>query len=214
MPNAILDRIGLASKGKNGYRLRTDNKEPFIFTLAVLSRTFLNFEGIGELVVRHGKDIGINLHLKVEERSLFFRRSESNEQQLAMFGPAAVKPWAYPQITIPINRQANFAPDVGIWYQSDGKRGIAPTGGLKQLLDIYDKGNSVPLEKRIDLGKELWRVHVDNLYAIGLIGNSPAYNGVVVVKNYFRNVPDVAPNSSAHQNPGIVRPEQFFFEQN
>ena len=115
---------------------------------------------------------------------------------------------------VPITREASFAPEVGIWYESDGKKGIAPTGGLKQLLDIFDQGNSVPLKQRIDLGKELWRVHVDNLYAIGIIGNSPAYNGVVVVKNNFRNVPDVAPNSSAHQNPGIARPEQFFFEQN
>ncbi len=212
--NAILDRIGLERKGKNGYRLRTDNKEPLIITLAVLSRTFLNWEGIGELVVNHWKNIGINLHLKVEERSLFSRRTYANEQQLSMFGPAAVDPWAYPRITVPITREAHFAPEVGIWYESDGKKGIAPTGGLKQLLDIFDQGNSVPVENRIELGKELWRVHAENLYAIGIIGNSPAYNGVVVVKNNFRNVPDIAPNSSAHQNPGIARPEQFFFEQN
>ena len=212
--NTILDRIGLERKGKNGYRLRTDNKEPLIITLAVLSRTFLNWEGIGELVVNHCKNIGINLHLKVEERSLFSRRTYANEQQLSMFGPAAVDPWAYPRITVPITREAHFAPEVGIWYESDGKRGMAPTGGLKQLIEIFDQGNSVPVEKRIDLGKELWRVHAENLYAIGIIGNSPAYNGVVVVKNNFRNVPDIAPNSSAHQNPGIARPEQFFFEQN
>ena len=211
--NAILDRIGLERRHKNGYRLRTDNNEPLVINIAALSRTFLNWEGIGELVVSHWKDIGINLHLKVEERSLFSRRAYANEQQLSMFGPAAVDPWAYPRITVPITREAHFAPEVGIWYESDGKKGIAPTGGLKQLLDIFDQGNSVPVEKRIELGKELWRVHAENLYAIGIIGNSPAYNGVVVVKNNFRNVPDIAPNSSAHQNPGIARPEQFFFEQ-
>jgi hypothetical protein len=37
-------------------------------------------------------------------------------------------------------------------------------------------------------------------------------NGVVVVKNNFRNVPDLAHNNSATQNPGIARPEQFFFD--
>jgi hypothetical protein len=37
-------------------------------------------------------------------------------------------------------------------------------------------------------------------------------NGVVVVKNNFRNVPGIAPNNTAIQNPGIARPEQFFFD--
>ena len=82
--NEILDRLGLEKKAKNGYRLRTDRKEPLVISLAVLSRTFLNFEGIGELVVNHWKDIGINVYLKVEKylnneaflciRSLYFFR--------------------------------------------------------------------------------------------------------------------------------------------
>lgn len=212
--NAILDRIGLERRSNNGTRLRTDNNKPLIMTLAVLSRTFLNWEGIGELVVNHWKDIGINLHLKVEERSLFSRRNNTNEHQLSMFGPAAVNPWAYPRITVPIIREAPFGPAVGIWYETDGEKGIAPTGSLKRMIEIFDQGNGVSVEKRAELGKELWRIHADNLFAIGIIGNSAAYNGVTVVKNNFRNVPDVAPNSSAHQNPGIARPEQFFFEQN
>lgn len=212
--NAILDRIGLEKRGKNGYRLRSDNNEPLIITLAVLSRSFLNWEGIGELVVNHFKDIGINLHLKVEERSLFSRRSHTNEQQLSLWGPAAVNPWAYPRITVPITREAHFGPKVGIWYETNGAKGVAPTGSLKRLIKVFELGNSVSLEKRVELGKELWQIHADNLFAIGIIGNSAAYNGVVVVKNNFRNVPDVAPNSPAHQSPGIARPEQFFFENN
>ena len=72
----------------------------------------------------------------------------------------------------------------------------------------------MPIEIRGELGKELWRVHVDNLYVIGIVGNSPAYNGVLVVKNNFRTVPDKAPNISFLQNPGIARTEQFYFEQN
>ena len=212
--NAILDKLGLVRKGENGYRLRTDRNKPLIISLAALSRTFLNFEGIGELVVNHWKDIGIKVQLKVEERSLFFARVRNNEQHLTLWAEAAPNPWAYSQNTLPTNRQNAFAPFVGMWYETDGQKGTAPTGGLKQLIDIFDQGTGVPLEKRGELGKELWRVHVDNLYVIGMVGNSPAYNGVLVVKNNFRNVPDVAPNSSIFQNPGIARPEQFFFEQN
>ena len=175
--NEILDRIGLEKKAKNGYRLRTDRKEPLIISLAVLSRTFLNFEGIGELVVNHWKDIGINVQLKVEERSLFFARVGNNDQQLTLWTEPTPNPWAYPLTTVPINRQNEFAPFVGMWYATDGKKGTAPTGGLKQLLDIFDHGNSIPLEKRGELGKELWRVHVDNLYVIGIVGGRVTQTG-------------------------------------
>ena len=49
-------------------------------------------------------------------------------------------------------------------------------------------------------------------YYIGLVGDTPAFNGVIVIKNYFKNVPDVAPNVPHLQNPGIARTEQFFLE--
>ena len=57
-----------------------------------------------------------------------------------------------------------------------------------------------------------WRVHARNMFVLGLVGKTPAFNGVVVVKNNFHNVPTVAPNSGFLQNPGIARPEQFFIE--
>lgn len=211
--NEILDGLGL-KKANNGYRFLTDRNGPLIISMAVLSRTFLNFEGIGELVVNHLKEIGINVQLKVEERSLFFTRIRNNEQQLTLWADPAPNPWAYPEITLPVNSVNAFAPFVGMWYSTNGDKGTEPKGGLKRLLDLFSQGNGLPMERRGDLGKELWRVHGDNLYVIGIVGNSPAYNGVVVVKNNFRNVPDVAPNISFLQNPGIARTEQFYFEQN
>jgi len=98
------------------------------------------------------------------------------------------------------------------WYETGGQSGTAPTGDLKRLIDLYDRGKQVPFERRVELGKQIWRIIADNVYYIGVVGQSPAGNGVVVVKNNFRNVPDVAPNDSVIQNPGIARPEQFFFD--
>ena len=53
---------------------------------------------------------------------------------------------------------------------------------------------------------------IDNQYVIGYVGATPAFNGIVVVKNYFKNVPDIAPNQSSLQNPGIARTVQFYME--
>ena len=47
---------------------------------------------------------------------------------------------------------------------------------------------------------------------MGIIGNTPAFNGVIIAKNNFRNVPERAKNVSELQNPGSGRTAQFFFE--
>jgi peptide/nickel transport system substrate-binding protein len=211
--NALLDQIGLERKNKEGYRLRTDSDSPLTIYLGVPSRMFLDFEGIAELAVIHFKEVGIKLQLKIEERSLFSIRRAKNEHHLLIWGAGGSEnPWIYPDIPIPTKSGSMFATLVGSWYESEGRNGIQPYGNFKRLLDIFEQGNRVPKNRRIELGKEIWRIHADNVYAIGIVGNSPAWNGIVVVKNSFRNVPDVAPNSAALQNPGIARTEQFFFE--
>ena len=47
---------------------------------------------------------------------------------------------------------------------------------------------------------------------IGAVGATPAFNGVIVKKKNFKNVPAIAPNQSALQNPGIARTIQFYLE--
>ena len=45
------------------------------------------------------------------------------------------------------------------------------------------------------------KISVQNLYYISAVGDTPAFNGVIVMKNYFQNVPLLAPNISQLQNP-------------
>ena len=162
--------------------------------------------------MNHWKDVGLDIKLNIEGDTYYGVRSTNNEHQLSMgISGGSENPWTYPVMTIPVS--GTFAPLISKWYLNDGQEGVAPTGGLKRLLEIYEVGNSLPKVMRTELGKELWRIHSDNLYVIGTVGQSPAMNGVVVVKNNFRNVPDVAPNSATLQSPGVARPEQFFFEQ-
>ena len=210
--NKILDELGLDKRDRAGYRLRTDKKARLIITLSVLSQAMVNFEGIAELLVSHWKDIGIQAHLSIEERSYHSKRHTTNKHQLNMWATGGTSnPWTSGTLTCPVS-SGGFAPRIGTWYLSNGQKGVAPSGGLKRLLEIFDEGNSLPRDMRTELGKELWRIHSDNLYMIGTVGQSPAMNGVVVVKNNFRNVPDVAPNNAAMQNPGIARTAQFFFD--
>lgn len=211
--NEILDRLGLTRRDNSGYRLRVDNKERLAITLSVPRQAMVNFEGVAELLVNHWRDVGIKIRLSLEERSYYGKREEINEHQLSMWiTGGSENPWSGGMLTYPVG-QAFFAPLHGLWHITNGQKGMAPTGDIKRLLEIFREGNSLPRDRRIELGKETWRIHAENLYMIGTVGQTPAMNGVVVLKNNFRNVPDVAPNSSQLQNPGIARPEQFFFEQ-
>jgi peptide/nickel transport system substrate-binding protein len=178
----------------------------------VASQSLIDFEGIAELLVNHWRDVGIYIHLGVEGETLYGMRGSNNEHQLSMWlAGGSENPWTYPIMTIPVDG-GPFAPLNSKWYMTKGQKGVAPIGDLKRLQEIFVEGNRLPRAMRTELGKELWRIHSDNLYVIGTVGQSPAMNGVVVVKNNFRNVPDITPNSVGMQTPGNARPEQFFFE--
>lgn len=207
--NATLDRIGLAKKNSDGFRLRSDGKGVLVITVAVTGDAFFDYPGAAELLAEQWGKIGLKIHVSVEERSISGARTLANQQQISLWETGALDA---PFFTAPLGAGCGYAPLIGAWYESGGKKGIEPTGALKQLLDLYEKGMTLPAKERIAVGKEIWRIHAENLFVMGTVGRSPAFNGVVVVKNNFRNVPDEAPNCSILQNPGPARPEQFFFD--
>ena len=210
--NAILDRIGLKEKNTDGMRLGADGKSELTLRLSVINASFLDYPGVAELLVRHWRELGLRIDARLQERSLFTKLNESNKQQMLLWDAGGSEGiWYYPSFTIPIGF-AYIGPSGGQWYQSRGKIGIEPNERFKRLLDLYEKGLQVPRAERVAYGQEIFKIHADNLFAIGTVGLSPAFNGVVVIKNNFRNVPDIAPNSSPLQNPGIARTEQFFFD--
>jgi hypothetical protein len=70
----------------------------------------------------------------------------------------------------------------------------------------------LPEKQRIDAGKEIWRLVLDQVWTICVVGNSPASQGVRVVKNNIGNVPERLWNSALSDNPMIAHPETFFFK--
>lgn len=210
--NATLDHLGLEQRDREGFRMRKDGGGRLVLSLAAVGAAFIDFTGIAELLAAHWEKMGLKIHVNIEERSLFTTRRNSNEHQLSLWGTGGSEnPWAYPSFTVPTTIGMQMAPLIGAWYQSEGQKGVEPKDDIKRLIELYEQGSGAPTAQRIALGQELWRIHVHNQFIIGTVGLSPAFNGVVVVKNNFRNVPDVAPNSAILQNPGVARPEQFFF---
>ena len=211
--NRLLDGLGLEEKDAHGFRQPRDGKGRLVINMDVQANTMLDYRGVAELVERHWAQVGIFASISLVERTLYNERLQANQMQVTFWNPGGSENlWAYPFFVVPFFSVTQWAPATGDWYATGGKSGKPPTPVMRRLLDLYELGSTLPLEQRIPIGQEIWRIHAENLFVVGTVGLSPAVNGVVVVKNHFRNVPDVAPNSPLVQNPGVARPETFFFD--
>jgi len=208
--NQLLDGLGLDKRDAQGFRLRSEGSDTLIVTLSAAKVSFLDYEGIAELLAGHWAEIGIKTHVSIQQMSLFQERMSAGQHQLHLWNPGGSENlWVYPLVMIP---PAAWAPLVKRQNGSHDTTGVAPTKTIQQIIGLYELGIGLPHDERMKVGQEIWRLHAENLFLIGTVKLSPANNGVVVVKNNFRNVPNVAPNTPSLQNPGIARPETFFFE--
>ena len=80
---------------------------------------------------------------------------------------------------------------------------------MKKLMELWKKAFGVPEEERIKLGKEIWRIAVEEQWAIGTVGLSPAAQGVRIVSNNMGNVPGAAVQQSGWHDPGNVSAGDF-----
>jgi ABC-type transport system substrate-binding protein len=83
---------------------------------------------------------------------------------------------------------------------------------ILRLAELTDEAKLLRYRDRKDNYIEVQQIIIDNQYVIGLVGETPTFNGVIIKKDYFKNVPEIAPNQSSLQNPGIARTVQFYME--
>lgn len=211
--NEILDRLGLTRKDSEGLRLRTDGRGRLELEVTTVGAAFVNWTGIAQIVAQHwARNLGIKANVQEVERSLHTTRLANNELQIRVWSnDGSDNPYTYPFHAMAYDVGAAIAPLSGLWWQSGGTRGVRPEGDLLSQLELFDEGKGVPAEQRIELGKEILRLYVENAWVIGTVGISPALLGVVVQKNNMRNVPEMVPGSTPGQTPGNARPEQFYF---
>ena len=119
--------------------------------------------------------------------------------------------FTYPDWVFPTSPRY-WHPKVGKWYESGGEKGEAPTGVMKELLDIYDQiKQEKDLQKRHKLVQEAVTLHIDKgPFHLGTVGRKPM---PVIIKNHFHNVPDEGILGPwAIVAPGISFPEQYYMD--
>lgn len=64
-------------------------------------------------------------------------------------------------------------------------------------------------DERVKAGKEILRLHAENIWIIGTAGGVPSFN---IVKNNLRNVSEESALAGAYGWTRFQRPDQFFWK--
>jgi peptide/nickel transport system substrate-binding protein len=213
--NDMLDKVGLDKKDAEGYRLRTDGKGRLRLEITTLGGQFLQFTQIAEMIREQWKKIGIDLVVQEVERSLAIKRGAANEQQLSAWNnDGSEHLFTFPVHVFPysVDNLSSQGPLYARWFNSAGTQGKEPPPRMRELMDKWRKAFSVPEEERIKLGKEVWQIAAEEVYAIGVIGMGAASMGVRIAKTNMGNVPSRQYNSPDAKTPSISRPVTFFWK--
>ncbi len=213
--NDLLDKAGLTKKDSEGYRLRIDNGQRLRLPVTAISGSFLDFGQIGEMVTQHLKQIGLQLDILVQERTLATTNAQGNKQPIMLFvcdGTEKLSLW--PQYTLPLNAtDAYLGPVFANWYGSGGKVGKQPTDPeLLKAIAMFQSSFGKQADERYKICQEVWKIAVDQCWTVGTVGLSPAQLGVRIVKNNFGNAPARQANGQAVRTPCSSQPTTFYFK--
>jgi peptide/nickel transport system substrate-binding protein len=213
--NEMLDKVGLAKKDAEGYRLRSDGKGRLRIEIMTLGGQFVQYTQIAEMIREQWKKIGIDLTVQEVERSLALKRTAANEQQLGAWNnDGSEHLFTFPLHVFPFELAAvaSSGPLYVKWFHSAGAQGKEPEPRMKELMEKWKKAFGVPEKERIQLGKDVWKIAAEEVYIIGVIGMGPASMGVRVVKTNMGNIPSRQYNSPDGKTPGISRPVTFYWK--
>jgi len=208
--NAALDKAGLTKKDAEGFRLRSDGKR--VSLTVEVSTTFPNHADALNLVKVTWKKVGVDLNVKVEDRTIQWERKAANETELFDWqagGGGGLDVMLNPQAYFPDRASAWFAPAWGDWYATRGAKGEEPPAEMKKMMELYDQLQTQPkFEDQVKLMKDILQISADYFPAI-CIANDPDVFGIV--KNNMMNVPKTLLESATLLTPAPTNPEQYFF---
>ena len=204
--NRLLDEMGLTERDKNGYRLRSDG-ETLELTIEIFESDRVD---VYELVASFWDEVGIKTAVKLQERSLWTVRVTAGEHQVAGYAVGGILWQLDPVWYIPVSTSTYWAPLYGLWYATQGEAGEEPPQEMLRLIELYEElVSTLDEEARTLIGREILRIHSENLWIIGILGESPR---PVVVSNDFYNVPPEMFDDFRMRCEGKLNPEQFFIK--
>lgn len=212
LANEYLDKAGYTQRDSAGFRLRPDGKR--ITLTAENSTAFPAFTDALNLIKETWKEVGVDLNVKTEDRSIQWERKAANETEIFIWqagGGAGLDVILNVQAYFPDRSAAWFAPAWGDWYASGGSKGEEPDAEMKKMMELYDEMKTLSdFDQQVAIMKQIIQMSADYFPEI-CISTQP--DTFAVLKNNMRNVPLVMIESATALTPAPTNPEQYFFEQ-
>lgn len=213
--NELLDSIGLTKKNREGFRLRTDNGEMLRIQIDVAQTLTPTWPQQAEMIIQQWKAIGIAADAKLLERSLFYTRVRNDDNQMSIFSNNGSESlYLYPSPALPVDPMSSQGgAGHAKWYASNGAMGMKPESAeMLKAYDLLRGASSMHEDERTKAAQEIWRLAVDNVWTIGLVGLSPNYMGTRVVNLKLENVPERVCTSQHCRTPWSAHPYQWFYK--
>jgi peptide/nickel transport system substrate-binding protein len=214
--NELLNRIGLTARDDAGYRLRPDRTGRIRLDYQSV-RSFNDFPGMGEMIKRHWEAIGIDLTVTTVDPNLLTQRTLSNELMLSGHQVGTDDPFLRPDTLLPTVTNT-YTGMIGIpyakWFATNGADGTEPPEPLRQLKDamtLYRKGLTATDEERTTIGKELFKLHADQVWTIGIVGFGLGIYGIYTANNQLGNIPHRILNTLHQKTPSNALPMTFYY---
>jgi peptide/nickel transport system substrate-binding protein len=213
--NALLDKLGLTQRDSEGYRLRTDGKGRLRINLLTIGQQQFTYTQFAEMVGQHWKAIGIAAEVSETERSLGFTKLNNGDHHLFVWTIGGSENlYLYPRYVLPVDpADSPLGMVYARWYASSGAQGKKPTDPeLLRAMDMFRAAAGKREPERVQIGKEIWKIMVNECWVIGTVGQSPSLMGVRVIKNTLGNIPARQLNAQHARLPNTSHPATFFFK--
>ena len=116
-------------------------------------------------------------------------------------------------------RTNNYPGLIGIpyakWRATDGADGVEPPDQLmiKEGWALLDAGLVEPDEaERIRIAKEIYKLHTDQVWSIGVVGDGLAIYGMYLANTNLGNIPARISNTLDQRAPSNALPPAFFWK--
>jgi peptide/nickel transport system substrate-binding protein len=212
--NKMLDALGLDKRDSEGWRLRADNGERLKIEISARIAQHLEFVGVGEMVGEHWeKHLNLKTPVQALERSLAGTLSKAGKNMVRVsWGDWTMDMFASCNQIFACSSNSEYGRNYGLWFVTGGEKGDEPNDILKDVQARYKDAMTMEDAERIEAGKEIWKIVVEEVYSIGTVGLSPASQGVRVYKKDLANIPERMYNCPCAQYPAVGRPYTWYWK--
>jgi peptide/nickel transport system substrate-binding protein len=215
LANQKLDAV-LPDKDGDGWRLRSDGQQ-LVITIEVATGGSVTPEQNDSttMIADYWKAVGINAVTKPEDRTPLYTRKEANDSDCVIWGgDGGYKDAIYdPRWYFPFSNESNFAQAWRVWYDKSSNpttQPEEPPEAAQQQMKLYDElKETADTDRQNELFAQILDIAQQQFYAMGIV---LPINGYAIVKNNFKNVPEVFPEAYVYMTPGPTNPQQYYYE--